>query len=106
MTNDTKNQHISHNERKSWTEHIGSSGVQHHKLGNGNVAGFSTNDFTNARKATLERLDKQVQNVRITINASPPSSPIINNEIWIHPSEKTIRIYTSNGWEKTGAIFL
>lgn len=53
-------QHVSIEERTRWdkvvtdfTNHLGSGGTSNHPLGNGSVAGFTTNDFTTAEKQKL-----------------------------------------------------
>lgn len=53
-------QHISIQERLKWNKviddfnsHLGAGGVYNHPLGNGTVAGFSTNDFSNLLFAKL-----------------------------------------------------
>lgn len=105
MSDDVKKQHVSSNQIDSWTNHIGSSGTESHPLGNGSSPGFSTNDFSNTRKETLDKLNKNVGNTRITIGPNAPSNPIVNNELWINSNSKFIAIYTDKGWEFTGAYF-
>lgn len=53
-------QHISIAERNKWDKvvvdfanHLGSGGVDNHRLGDGSVPGFSTNDYTNDEKNKL-----------------------------------------------------
>lgn len=60
MANSDIKLHISSSERIAWnknivdlTNHIGAGGVANHRLGNGSVPGFSTNDYTNAEKTKL-----------------------------------------------------
>lgn len=58
-SNDIK-QHISIEERTKWNKvisdfnnHLGAGGANNHKLGNGSVPGFSTNDYTTREKNKL-----------------------------------------------------
>lgn len=60
MANSDMKQHISIEERIKWNKvvsdfanHLGAGGISNHRLGDGNVQGFSTNDFTNAEKKKL-----------------------------------------------------
>lgn len=60
MNNNEFKQHISIAERNKWDKvvldfasHLGSGGVDNHRLGNGTVPGFSTNDYTNEEKSKL-----------------------------------------------------
>lgn len=56
-------QHISIAERNKWNKvvvdfsaHLGSGGVDNHRLGDGATPGFSTNDFTNEYREKLENI--------------------------------------------------
>lgn len=53
-------QHISIDERAKWNKniedfnnHLGSGGVNNHRLGDGSIPGFSLNNYTNEEKAKL-----------------------------------------------------
>lgn len=150
-------QHVSIDERNKWDKvvadfsaHLGSGGVANHKLGDGSVPGFSTNDFTNVQKTKLAGIQdgalnnphpathpytmidglKQISwtasynhlvdvpltfiagggnsdtvgGIRITIAASSPASPVINKEIWINTTNRTINIY-DGAWRACRAWF-
>lgn len=56
-------QHVSIVERTRWDKvvndfanHLGSGGSSNHRLGNGTISGFSTNDYTNDEKSKLANL--------------------------------------------------
>lgn len=60
MANSDIKEHISSIERDSWNKviadfakHLGSGGTDNHRLGNGAIPGFSTNDYTNDEKRKL-----------------------------------------------------
>jgi hypothetical protein len=60
MANSDIKQHVSIEERNKWDKvvadfanHLGAGGVSNHRLGNGTVPGFSTNDYTNTEKTKL-----------------------------------------------------
>ena len=70
-------QHVSIEERTKWDKvvvdfanHLGSGGVANHRLGNGTVPGFSTNDYTNAEKSKLAGIEDGALN-----NPHPPTHP-------------------------------
>lgn len=70
-------QHISIAERNKWDKavadlanHIGSGGVENHRLGDGTIPGFSTNDFTNEEKEKLASVEWGALN-----NPHPPTHP-------------------------------
>lgn len=104
---ETKNQHISSQERAKWNAHVGASGTGAHPLANGTTPGFSTNNFTTNEKNILATLNTNVGGVRLTINTIPPSNPVINKELWINLSTAPAiaYIYKNTGWEALGAFF-
>lgn len=70
-------QHISIDERNKWDKcvadfnaHLGSGGVENHKLGDGNIPGFSTNDYTNEEKTKLSGIEDGALN-----NPHPSTHP-------------------------------
>ncbi len=70
-------QHISIEDRLKWNKviddfssHLGSGGVSNHRLGNGTVCGFSTNDYTNAEKSKLSGIQEGALN-----NPHPETHP-------------------------------
>lgn len=75
-TSDIK-QHISIDERAKWNKvisdfaaHLGSGGANNHRLGDGSIPGFSTNDYTNAEKSKLAGIQPGALN-----NPHPPTHP-------------------------------
>lgn len=75
--NNTIKQHISIAERNKWDKcvydlenHIGSGGTENHRLGNGVIPGFSTNDFTNNEKIKLGGIEEGALN-----NPHPATHP-------------------------------
>ena len=69
--------HISIAERNKWDKvvvdfaaHLGAGGVANHALGNGTIAGFSTNDYTNQEKTKLAGIQEGALN-----NPHPPTHP-------------------------------
>lgn len=67
--NKDKKLHISHGERDKWDKvvvdfgnHLGAGGVSNHALGDGEVPGFSTNDFTNDLKNKLDGIQDNALN--------------------------------------------
>lgn len=70
-------QHISIAERNKWDKvvldfasHLGSGGVANHRLGNGTIPGFSTNDYTNTEKTKLAGIEDGALN-----NPHPDTHP-------------------------------
>lgn len=70
-------QHISIEDRLRWNKvvddfnsHLGSGGVNNHRLGNGTVPGFSTNDYTNIEKSKLGGIEEGALN-----NPHPETHP-------------------------------
>jgi hypothetical protein len=70
-------QHISISERAKWNKvivdfgiHLGSVGVENHKLGNGTLPGFSTNDYSNIEKTKLAGIEDHALN-----NPHPATHP-------------------------------
>lgn len=64
MANNDYKEHISIVERNKWDKvvvdfanHLGSGGVNNHRLGNGTVPGFSTCDFTPTEKQKLAGIE-------------------------------------------------
>lgn len=60
MANKDIKEHISIEERNKWNKnivdlnnHLGAGGVANHRLGDGTIPGFSTNDYTNEEKDKL-----------------------------------------------------
>lgn len=77
MSNSDIKYHISIAERNKWNKvivdlnnHIGSGGINNHRLGNGSIPGFSTNDYTNEEKSKLARVQEGALN-----NPHPPTHP-------------------------------
>lgn len=75
--NSTIKQHVSIKERLAWnklitdfTAHLGAGGVENHRLGDGDVPGFSMNDFTNALLEKLNGIQAGALN-----NPHPPTHP-------------------------------
>lgn len=63
--NKQKKLHISYEERAKWDKvvvdfdsHLGAGGVYNHALGNGEVPGFSMNDFSNEYKRKLDGIEE------------------------------------------------
>ena len=102
MGDNVKKQHISSAERERWDSHIGSSGVESHKLGDGTIPGFSTNDFSNTDKTQLITIVKNLSDIRFTINDTPPENPVVNKEFWIDTNTNKAQIYKVTGWEPVG----
>lgn len=70
-------QHISPEEREKWNKniddfnnHLGAGGANNHQLGDGSVAGFSTNDYTNEEKSKLAGIEDGALN-----NPHPATHP-------------------------------
>ena len=70
-------QHVSLDERNRWDKvvddfgnHLGAGGTSNHKLGDGTVPGFSTNDYTNAEKAKVASMEEGALN-----NPHPATHP-------------------------------
>lgn len=70
-------QHVSIDERNKWDKvvvdfaaHLGAGGVANHRLGNGTVPGFSTNDYTNTEKTKLAGIEAGALN-----NPHPATHP-------------------------------
>lgn len=77
MANSDIKQHISIEERTKWDKvvvdfanHLGAGGEANHRLGNGTVSGFSTNDFTNEQKTKLAGIEEGALN-----NPHPATHP-------------------------------
>ena len=78
MSNNSEfKQHISIEERNKWDKvvvdfaaHLGAGGVENHRLGNGTIPGFSTNDYTNAEKSKLSGIEDGALN-----NPHPETHP-------------------------------
>ena len=77
MNNNEFKQHISIADRNRWDKvvldfasHLGSGGVDNHRLGTGTVPGFSTNDYTNAEKSKLAGIEDGALN-----NPHPATHP-------------------------------
>lgn len=77
MSNADIKGHISFQERVKWDKvvvdfanHLGAGGVDNHRLGNGTIPGFSTNDFTNTQKTKLAGIEEGALN-----NPHPATHP-------------------------------
>lgn len=69
MPNNDYKHHITIVERDKWDKvvadfaaHLGSGGTTNHRLGNGSIPGFSTNDYTNTEKNKLASVDWYANN--------------------------------------------
>ena len=77
VNNNEINQHISVYERNRWEKavidlasHLGSGGIENHRLGNGTIPGFSMNDYTNKEKSKLAGIEEGALN-----NPHPSTHP-------------------------------
>ena len=68
-------QHISTAERSIWNKvvtdfevHLGSGGIVNHRMADGTIPGFSTNDFTNPNRIKLDGIEEGALN-----NPHPPT---------------------------------
>lgn len=77
MANSGIKQHVSIEERNVWNKvvedfasHLGVGGVSNHPLGDGNIPGFSTNDYSNADKTKVTNIEAGALN-----NPHPATHP-------------------------------
>lgn len=70
-------QHVSIEERAKWSKnvddfnnHLGAGGEDNHRLGDGSIPGFSTNDYTNEEKSKLAGIEDGALN-----NPHPATHP-------------------------------
>lgn len=78
MSNNSQiKQHISIEERNRWdkvvvdfSDHLGSGGIDNHRMGDGTIPGFSTNDYTNDEKSKLSKIEEGALN-----NPHPSTHP-------------------------------